>query len=64
MRTFQANPPLPPPLSWDSLSPTRQRRLLALLGAMVVEALRASTHAEALHTSTHAAEVKDECRQR
>jgi hypothetical protein len=31
---------------------------------MVVEALRASTHAEALRTSTHTAEVKDERRQR
>ena len=32
------------PSCWDSLSPSRRRRLLALLGAMVLEALRASPH--------------------
>jgi hypothetical protein len=42
----------------------RRCRLLALLGAMVIEALRASTHAEAQRRSAHAAEVKDERRQR
>jgi hypothetical protein len=55
MRTSRLNPPLPPPPSWDSLSPTRRSRLLAVLGAMVVQALRAPPHA---------AEVKDERRQR
>ena len=55
MRTSPPNLPLSPPPSWDSLSPTRRRRLLVLLGAMVLEALRAPPHA---------AEVKDERRQR
>jgi hypothetical protein len=55
MRTSPPNPPLPPPPSWDSLSPTRRIRLLALLDAMVVQALRAPPHV---------AEVKDERQQR
>jgi hypothetical protein len=55
MRTAQPNPPLPSPPSWDSLSLIRRNRLLALLGAMMLEAL---------HAPPHAAEVKDERRQR
>jgi len=55
MTTSLPNPPLSSPPSWDSLSPTRRTRLLALLGAMVLEALRAPPPA---------AEVKDERRQR
>jgi len=55
MTTSRPKPPLSPPPSWDSLSPNRRSRLVALLGAMVVQALRAPPHA---------AEVKDERRQR
>jgi hypothetical protein len=55
MRTKQPTPPLSPPPSWDSLNPSRRRRLLVLLGAMVLEALRAPPHA---------AEVNDERWQR
>ena len=44
MTTAQPNPPLSLPLSWDSLPPSRRRRLVALLRAMVLEALRASPH--------------------
>jgi hypothetical protein len=55
MRTTRPNLLLSPLPGWDSLSPTRRRRLLALLGAMVIEALRASPHA---------AEVDDERRRR
>jgi hypothetical protein len=59
MRTTQSTPPLsPPPFpppSWDSLTPSRRRRLLVLVGAMVLEALRAPPHA---------AQVNDERRQR
>jgi hypothetical protein len=55
MRASRPNPPLSPPPSWDSLNPTRRSRLLALLGAMVLEALR---------PPPRAAEVKDERRQR
>jgi hypothetical protein len=55
MRTTRPNPPLSPPSCWNSLNPTCRTRLLALLGAMVLEALRAPPHA---------AEVKDDHRQR
>ncbi len=46
MKTTRPNMPLLPlPPCWASLPSTRRRRLLALLGAMVLEALRASPHA-------------------
>jgi hypothetical protein len=44
MKTTRPIVRLPQPSCWDSLSPSRRRRLLALLGAMVLEALRASPH--------------------
>lgn len=55
MATSQPTPLLSPPPSWDSLSLTRRRRLLAVLVAMMLEALRAPPYAT---------EVKDERRQR
>jgi hypothetical protein len=55
MRTIRPNPPLLLPQCWSSLSTFRRRKLLALLGAMVLAALRASPHA---------AEVDDERRHR
>jgi hypothetical protein len=44
MTTTRPNMPLSTPPCWASLPPTRRRRLLALLGAMVLEALRAGPH--------------------
>jgi hypothetical protein len=42
MNTSHLNPPPSPRLYWDSLPLSRRRKLLALLGAMVLAALRAS----------------------
>jgi hypothetical protein len=55
MTTPRLTRPLPPPPCWASLSPSRRRKLLALLSAMVLEAL---------HPSPHAAQVNDERRHR
>jgi len=55
MTTSRLTRPLPPPPCWASLSPSRRHKLLALLGAMVLEALRAPPRA---------AEVTDERRHR
>jgi hypothetical protein len=42
MITTSPNPPLSPPLCWANLPLSIRRRLLDLLGTMVLEALRAS----------------------